>query len=96
MLEIDDKKREVNRLLLEKEKEQILVYYWFQTKNDIFADLYKMKLRLLYRKLTEGRATQVDNAFIRVSTPILSDLQHDKLRLEEFVNSSKSAIKMLY
>ncbi len=96
MLEVDDKKREVNRLLLEKEKEQLLVYYWYQTKNDVFTDLYKMKLRLLYRKLTKGRAAEVDNAFIRVSTPVLSDLQHDKLRLEEFVNSSESAIRMLY
>ena len=96
MLDFSDKKKEVNRLLLEKDNQRLLVYYWYQTVNKSFADLYKMKLDLLYNKLVKGKEFQPGNAFVRVSTMVVGDVRQAKLRLATFVTNTRKPLQRLY
>ncbi len=92
----DNTKMQVNRLLLEKNKQRLLVYYWYQTANKLFADIYRMKLDLLYNKVVKGRDFQPANAFVRVSSMVVSDMQHAKMRLSTFVINTKKPLQTLY
>jgi len=74
----------INRLLLEKDKEQLLVYYWYQTATAIYADLFRMKLALLGTKIKQGKNAQGGNAFIRISTPVSKGQKSATLVLQEF------------
>ncbi len=93
MLDLNDRKKEVNRLLLEKDNQRLLVYYWYQTANKSFADIYRMKLDLLYSKLINGKEFQPGNAFVRVSTMVVSDVQQTRLALHTFIMDSTPSIK---
>ena len=74
----------VNRLLLKKEEEKILVYYWYLADNHIYADLFRMKLSLLSQKIQQRKNFDEGNAFIRISTSISQDPQESPAVLQEF------------
>ena len=79
------KKRTVNRLLLERNKEKTLVYYWYQTGKKVYADIFRMKVALLFNKIRQPEGFSEGNAFVRVSTSATKDPQQAALLLQEFV-----------
>jgi len=54
-------------MIVQKDNNKELVYYWYQFDDKTFADLYKMKLALLSKKL---RHAKEDNLFIRLTSPV--------------------------
>lgn len=77
-------KKTVNRLLLEKNEEKTLVYYWYQAGEEIYADIFRMKVALLFRKIRQPKGFSEGNAFVRVSTSATKDQRKAASRLREF------------
>ena len=80
------KSLKVNRLRIEKGNSETLVYYWYQTNDHIFADLYKMKLSLFLQGLKQNDAKREGNAFVRISVPIREKLDHSHHQLQKFAD----------
>lgn len=76
----------VNRLRLEKGNEAILVYYWYQTAEKVFTDLYRLKLSLFLQRLMHKEKQTNGNAFVRISMPIAANPKYSHRQLEEFVD----------
>ncbi len=79
----DGKPVPVNRVLIGKGEQKLLVYYWFQQRGKFIANEYAAKFNLLLGGLTSSRT---DGALVRLSMPIsstMSEVVADK-RLEEF------------
>jgi len=73
----------VNRVMIGKGEQKLLVYYWFQQRGKFIANEYAAKFNLLLGGLTSSRT---DGALVRLSMPIsstMSELVADQ-RLEEF------------
>lgn len=79
-----------NQLLVKKDEESELVYYWYQCRDKAFADLFKMKLALLPNRL---RGLDQSNVFVRISTPIDNGgLSRAEDELRSFMKELNSAI----
>ncbi|MCG8491431.1 MAG: VPLPA-CTERM-specific exosortase XrtD [Sneathiellales bacterium] len=79
----DGKPVPVNRVLIGKGEQKLLVYYWFQQRGKFIANEYAAKFNLLLGGLTSSRT---DGALVRLTMPIsstMSELVADQ-RLEEF------------
>lgn len=61
---------DVSSIVIEKENQRQLVWYWFQSSNYSSATLFNMRVRLFIDKLM-GRDTK--NVFVRISVPIGPD-----------------------
>ena len=57
----------LNRLLLRKGEERVLAYYWYQHSEGVYADLFRMKMSLLRRRIAAGGRRSEQNAFVRLS-----------------------------
>jgi EpsI family protein len=57
----------VNRAVIRKGLEQMLVYYWYEQQGQRTASSYYAKLLLTWSKLADGRS---DGALVRLITPI--------------------------
>ncbi|HFB84146.1 EpsI family protein [Thermosulfuriphilus ammonigenes] len=55
---------QINRLLLEKSGQKMLVYYWYQGRGRIVANEYEDRLYLLWDKLWSRRS---DESLVRIS-----------------------------
>ena len=73
----------IRSVIIEKESQKQLVWYWFQSKDYSSESLWKMRIQLFLNKLI-GNSTQ--NYFIRLSTSIDNTKVHaaEKL-LHEFI-----------
>lgn len=58
---------EVNRNLATRNRQQILVYYWYQSRGRVVASDYRNKLLLMRDALTMRRS---DGALVRVTVPV--------------------------
>jgi len=58
----------VNRVLIEKGNEKLLVYYWFQQRGRIITNEYAVKGYLLWDAINRGRS---DGALVRLTVPLL-------------------------
>jgi len=85
----------VNRLLLERNEEKTLVYYWYQAGKDVYADLFFLKVALLFKKISRPKNFNEGNAFVRVSTSATKDPRQAALLLQEFVDSAYWAINRM-
>lgn len=56
----------VNRFLLQKGEEKLLVYYWYQGRGRILASEYKDRLYLLLDRILKKRS---DGALVRLTVP---------------------------
>lgn len=76
----------INRLVIEREREKLLVYYWFDQRGKAFANEYKMKAHLLLDAVSINRT---DGALVRVTTPLAAgeSLEAADERLASFVRS---------
>jgi exosortase D (VPLPA-CTERM-specific) len=73
----------VNRVMIGKGEQRLLVYYWFQQRGKFIANEYAAKFNLLMGGLTSNRT---DGALVRLTMPItteMSEVVADK-RLAEF------------
>lgn len=91
---LDGEKKTVNRLLLEKNKQKTLVYYWYQSGRDIYADIFRLKVALLFKKISHPKSFNEGNAFVRVSTLATKDQRQAALLQEFSVSLSKSLTEM--
>lgn len=57
----------VNRAVIRKGLQQMLVYYWYEQQGERTSSSYYAKLLLTWSKVTEGRS---DGALVRMITPI--------------------------
>ncbi|GLQ07936.1 VPLPA-CTERM-specific exosortase XrtD [Sneathiella chinensis] len=60
----------INRVLIGKGDQKLLVYYWFQQRGTFIANEYMAKFNLLWGGLTSSRT---DGALIRLSLPLRSE-----------------------
>ena len=75
----------VNRVLIGKGEQRLLVYYWFQQRGKFIANEYAAKFNLLLGGITSNRT---DGALVRLTMPVnneMSELLADK-RLSEFAS----------
>jgi len=73
----------VNRVMIGKGEQKLLVYYWFQQRGKYIANEYMAKFNLVLGGLTSSRT---DGALVRLTMPVnseMSELIADK-RLSEF------------
>jgi EpsI family protein len=71
----------VNRYLLQKGEEKILVYYWYQGRGRIVADEFRDRLYLLWDRLWKRRS---DEALVRLIVPYTPE---NEKRLQEFTRA---------
>lgn len=72
----------VNKYVLEKSNERILVVYWYQNDRDLWADEFRVKLRLLPDLIRYRRS---DVSIVRLVTPVPGEKVDDELaRCVEF------------
>ncbi|WP_163337119.1 exosortase C-terminal domain/associated protein EpsI [Desulfopila sp. IMCC35008] len=86
----------VNRLILDKGPERILVYFWYQDRSEIYADLFRMKLSLAGRKLLHGSDLDEGNAFIRLSTTVSVNENLTEKKLQSFANDIYNELPKLF
>src|SRR5512140_3139131 len=68
-LELDGKSApavDVNRYVIQKDNQRLLVYYWYDSHGRTFASEYKGKFYLIWDTLRTGRT---DGALVRVMVP---------------------------
>ncbi|PHR00361.1 MAG: hypothetical protein COB29_15850 [Sulfitobacter sp.] len=73
----------VNRVMIGKGEQKLLVYYWFQQRGKFIANEYMAKFNLLWGGLTSSRT---DGALVRLTMPVdstMAEVVADK-RLSEF------------
>jgi len=82
----------VNRVLMEKDGEQQLAYYWFPQRGRVLTKLYQLKLYNFWDALTRQRT---DGALVRVVTPIAGSERSEDAdgRIRDFL---KDIIPLLY
>ncbi|MDY0188413.1 MAG: VPLPA-CTERM-specific exosortase XrtD [Syntrophus sp. (in: bacteria)] len=81
------KSMRVNRVLMEKDGEKQLAYYWFPMRGRVLTKLYQLKLYNFWDALTRQRT---DGALVRVITPIAnSESPADAdMRIRNFLNEA--------
>jgi exosortase D (VPLPA-CTERM-specific) len=65
----------VNRVLIQYDDQQQLVYYWFQQRGRVVTNEYAVKWYLLVDALRRNRT---DGALVRLVTPIVADEDRDQ------------------
>lgn len=79
----DGRKVEVNRYVVQKGKNRLLVLYWFQGRGRVVASEYWSKLYLVRDAILTNRT---DGAVIRVSAPLLKSAAETERTLSTFVS----------
>jgi EpsI family protein len=82
-IKLGGKVRKVNRLVLAKGTAKLLVYYWYQAGADVYDDLFRMKLTLLWEKI-KNRNMDEGNAFVRISVPVSESLEKSANILQQY------------
>ena len=77
----------VNRVIMEKDGQQQLAYYWFPMRGRVLTKLYQLKLYNFWDALTRQRT---DGALVRVITPIASSERpaDAEMRMQKFLNET--------
>ncbi|MEH6527944.1 MAG: VPLPA-CTERM-specific exosortase XrtD [Sneathiella sp.] len=90
-LQTGDQMVPVNRVLISRGENRLLVYYWFQQRGKFIANEYKAKLNLLLGGMTSART---DGALVRLYMPIETTMS-EALADQELTLFSKELIKVL-
>ena len=62
----------VNRYLIQKDQEQLLVFYWYQSQGQAIAGEVAAKVQMVKNSITRRRT---DGALVRVLSPIYGNVQ---------------------
>jgi len=83
----NSKPMRVNRVIMEKDGQQQLAYYWFPMRGRVLTKLYQLKLYNFWDALTRQRT---DGALVRVITPIASSERpaDAEMRMQKFLNEA--------
>ena len=95
-LELNGSLHTVNRLVLEIGERRILVYYWYQAGRDVYADLFKMKMSLLFDKIRAVGVDSQGNAFIRISTSVTAGEEAAHQQLQEYAQDLVPELKRIF
>jgi EpsI family protein len=74
----------VNRYLLQKESDQQLVFYWYQSQGRAIADEVTARVDLLRRAALYHRS---DGALVRVSSPVRGHIRETSDRLVDYIRT---------
>ncbi|MEH6547846.1 MAG: VPLPA-CTERM-specific exosortase XrtD [Sneathiella sp.] len=90
-LQNGDMKVPVNRVLISRGENRLLVYYWFQQRGEFIANEYEAKLNLLLGGITSART---DGALVRLYMPIETEMS-EVLADQELTQFSTELFKVL-
>jgi len=79
----------VNRVLIQKDQEQQLVFYWYQAQGRVVASELAAKLQMMKSAVLRNRT---DGALVRVSSPIYGDVAATSARLTVFLQALEPAL----
>lgn len=90
----DGRRETVNRYLVEKQGNKMLVVYWYQNHNRIIANEYLGKLYLMWDSI---RHQYRDGAIIRITVPAGNGLSEDQAteQVTQFIRSAAPQITKL-
>lgn len=74
----------VNKVLIQKGREQQLVYYWYQDRGRIIASEYWAKFYLVYDAMTRNRT---DGALVRISLAVTASQEESSRDAVEFIET---------
>jgi len=73
-----------NRVVIQKGREKMLMYYWFQQRERRTANEFSMKYYLLADSLTKSRK---DGALIRLLTPIDAGAENGEAEADDRIKA---------
>lgn len=80
----------IARLLLNKDGQKQVVYYWFQSRGRIISSEYMQKIWLVVDSITKNRT---DGSFVRLITPVIKNETSAEFLLTQFADDVYPALK---
>jgi EpsI family protein len=74
----------VNRYLIQKDRDQQLVFYWYQSQGQAIAGELAARLEMMKRSIVRHRT---DGALVRVSSPVYASVQETSDRLIGYIQA---------
>jgi len=85
-ISLDSRKIPVTKMILEKKSQKMVVLYWYQSGNRAVANEY---IQRLYFILDSFRYNRTNAAFVRFTSPVLSDDYENAIQvLERFIKKT--------
>ena len=78
-----DKTIKIARLLLNKDGQKQVVYYWFQSRGRIISSEYMQKIWLVLDSITKSRT---DGSFVRLIAPVIKNEADTERLLTQFAD----------
>ena len=78
-----DKTIKIARLLLNKDGQKQVVYYWFQSRGRIISSEYMQKIWLVLDSITKNRT---DGSFVRLIAPVIKNEAETERLLTQFAD----------
>jgi len=72
----------VNRFLIQKDREQQVVFYWYQSQGKAIAGELAARVAMLKNSILRHRT---DGALIRISSPVYGNMQQTSDRLVQYI-----------
>ncbi len=73
----------IARLLLNKDGQKQVVYYWFQSRGRIISSEYMQKIWLVLDSITKNRT---DGSFVRLIAPVIKNETETEVLLSQFAD----------
>jgi len=74
----------VNRYLIQKERDQVVVLYWYQSQGQVIAGEVPARIAMVKSALTRNRT---DGAIVRLMSPIYGSARETSARLVAYVQA---------
>ena len=74
----------VNRYLIQKDRDQQLVFYWYQSQGQAIAGELAARLEMMKSSIVRHRT---DGALVRVSSPVYGGVQQTSDRLVGYIQA---------
>jgi len=74
----------VNRFLIQKDRDQQVVFYWYQSQGKAIAGELAAKVEMIKNSMVRHRT---DGALVRVSSPVYGDVQQTSERLVGYIQA---------
>jgi EpsI family protein len=74
----------VNRFLIQKDRDQQVVFYWYQSQGKAIAGELPAKLEMIKNSMVRHRT---DGALVRVSSPVYGSVQDTSDRLVRYIQA---------
>jgi|SRR5215813_2670172 len=74
----------VNRYLIQKDRDQQVVFYWYQSQGKVMAGEMEARLQMVKGSIVRHRT---DGALVRISSPVYGDVQQTSNRLIRYIQA---------